>query len=441
MQYKLLLLSLSILSVTIFSRLLPVNKVDAVNFETPSVYWGITLKASDIGVTTGDPPWTMDGLDRFESNVNKRMSIYHWGSGWYTKASYWPYDNYVPFQPTLMDALRSRGYIPMYSWQSAIIGPDRLDPIQATISLSRIINGDRYGMNCDISSNPSCKTYDMYVREFANAAKSWNHPFFLRFNWEMNGNWFAWSETVPWNSRGQFIQAWRHVHDIFQSVGATNVTWVWCPNVSSGYTIPLKDLYPGDDYVDWTCLDGYNVNDPWISFAQIMLGKDAGLSWLNNSYQEILSVAPNKPIMIGEFASNESGDGGMKKAEWIRDALTTQIPVNFPKIKAIVWFNWNMDSGSSYIVESTELSKQAFAESIRPAFYAANNFQDLPNTKIQPLSSFSKLGDTDSDGDVDITDYNKLLADFGRSGSIADFNGNNLVDIYDYNILVSNFGR
>ena len=47
----------------------------------------------------------------------------------------------------------------------------------------------------------------------------------------MNGSWFPWSEGVNGNRAGEYVAAWRHVHDIFTAVGATNVTWVWCPNV------------------------------------------------------------------------------------------------------------------------------------------------------------------------------------------------------------------
>ena len=76
-------------------------------------------------------------------------------------------------------------------------------------------------------------TYDAYIREFAEGARDWGHPFFLRFNWEMNGDWFPWAERVNGNQPGEYVAAWRHVHDIFTAVGATNATWVWCPYADS----------------------------------------------------------------------------------------------------------------------------------------------------------------------------------------------------------------
>jgi hypothetical protein len=65
-----------------------------------------------------------------------------------------------------------------------------------------------------------------------------------------------------------------------------------------------------------------------------------------------------------------------------------------------------------------------------------------PPSPTQPPGG--KPGDLDSDGDVDIFDYNQLVTDFGWSGSPggkpADIDSDGDVDIFDYNILVTNFG-
>ena len=159
-------------------------------------------------------------------------------------------------------------------------------------------------------------TFDSYIREFAEAARDWGHPFFLRFNWEMNGDWFPWSEGVNGNQPGEYVAAWRHVHDIFTAVGATNATWVWCPNVDPGQKLQdLASLYPGDDYVDWTGLDGYNwgtnpaTPDGWKSFDQLF----------GSTYDAITeTIAPSKPMIIGEVGSTEYGGS---KAAWIAEML------------------------------------------------------------------------------------------------------------------------
>ena len=141
--------------------------------------------------------------------------------------------------------------------------------------------------------------HDSYITTWATAAKNWGHPFFLRFNWEMNGRWFPWSEGVNGNKPGEYIAAWRHVHELFQRAGARNATWVWCPNIDPYRAMqPLNQVYPGDAYVDWTCLDGYNFNTPWTSFKDLY----------KSTYEEITgSIAPTKPMMIGETGSSETG--------------------------------------------------------------------------------------------------------------------------------------
>ena len=103
-----------------------------------------------------------------------------------------------------MESIRDYGAIPVFSWSSQSIPSSLNEP---DFQLSDVIAG----------------TYDSYIREFAEAARDWGHPFFLRFNWEMNGNWFPWSEGVNGNQPGEFVAAWRHVHDIFTAVGADNV--------------------------------------------------------------------------------------------------------------------------------------------------------------------------------------------------------------------------
>lgn len=63
-----------------------------------------------------------------------------------------------------------------------------------------------------------------------------------------------------------------------------------------------------------------------------------------------------------------------------------------------------------------------------------------PATYPQP--STPKLGDVDSNGKVDIFDYNLLLTDFGKSGTLAaDLDNDGKVGIFDYNLLLTNFGK
>jgi len=111
----------------------------------------------------------------------------------------------------------------------------------------------------------------------------------------------------------------------------------------------MSSFYPGDAYVDWVTLDGYNWSsvhgDPWRSFDQIYSG----------SYSEITSVAPTEPLMIAESASEEVGGS---KSQWITD-LESVVKSKYPKIKALIWFNQYAD-GANWPVDSSSTALSAY---------------------------------------------------------------------------------
>jgi hypothetical protein len=212
--------------------------------------------------------------------------------------------------------------------------------------------------------------WDAYVRKWAEAAKQWGHPFFLRFDWEMNGNWYPWGKGVNGNQEIDYVDAWRHVHDIFAAVGATNATWVWCPFVGPR---PVASFYPGDEYVNWTCLDGYNrvtAAVGWRSFTQIF----------TPAYKEITeTIAPAKPMLIAETASAESGaPPGSSKAQWI-EGMFADLPTKFPAVHGLLWFNYE-EGGKGWPLDTSPAAEGAFAAGIADPRYLAG-----PSTGPFPL--------------------------------------------------------
>jgi beta-mannanase len=332
------------------------------------IYWGAYMNGEYYGL--GNAPWEARTIETFEANAGKRVSIIHWGQFWHwsRQSGYSGIGDgfFQRFETALYEQVSQRGAIPMINWNSWS-GDAGGSSSQSNYQLIDIINGN----------------YDDYIRQWARDAKAWGQPFFLRFDHEMNGNWYPWSEQTNGNQPGQYVQMWRHVHDIFQQEGATNVTWVWSVNtVYSASSRDLTALYPGDSYVDWVAIDGYNWGtnpskaDQWKTFSQVF----------TETYDLLGQVAPNKPVMLSEFSSTEYGGS---KADWITDALTVQIPTQFPRIKAVVWFNWNCYEGSGemdWIIESSSSAQNAFASGIQSPIYAANNFANLPAGKVQPLT-------------------------------------------------------
>lgn len=272
----------------------------------------------------------------------KHLSVAHWSSPF--NASFC--SGNCNFDATTFQKARDNGVIPFFSWANTGI------------------------RDADVAAG----AWDGYIRSWASAAKSWGHPFFLRFDWEMNGSWFDWGVGNDGTSAADYVAAWRRVHDIFASVGATNATWVWCPNIDPREKLAdLGSVYPGDSYVDWTCLDGYNGNDPWMSFTNLFA----------DTYDKIMEIAPAKPMIIGEVGSTESGGS---KAQWIGDMFAA-LATRFPNIRGVLWFDQNVHGPGGYSdwpVETSSSSSAAFAAGIRSSAFATNTFATLAESRIRP---------------------------------------------------------
>ncbi|MBS1888312.1 MAG: hypothetical protein JSU06_14100 [Actinobacteria bacterium] len=305
-----------------------------------SLYWGAWIGSQ---LTGTEAPWDMGAVSRFESQTGKPVSLIHFASP-FANCSGGTCTNYS-FPTTPMQKIREYGAIPFFSWSS-----------QSTPSS---LNEPEYQLSDVISGR-----YDSYIRSFAEEAKAWGHPFFLRFDWEMNGNWFPWAEGVNGNNPGEYVAAWRHVHDIFTEVGATNATWTWCPNVDPKHEhTDVAAYYPGSQYVDWTCLDGYNWGGSrWMSFDETF----------SSTYHHIVEqVAPGKPMVIGEVGSAENGGS---KSAWIAEMLQA-LPTRYQAVHGVIWFD--KPEEGNWPIESSPAAQSSFAAGISSSSYRPNEFSQL----------------------------------------------------------------
>jgi len=308
------------------------------------IYWGAYMDGNDTYSSSyGDAPWDANTWQTFQSDAGKKVSIVHWG----VPA---PWTSTFNAQLSAHQKVVSAGELTL------------LDMNSGSVPLADIAAGK----------------YDSSITTWAQQAAAFGHPFFLRWDWEMNGRWFAWGTTSSnVNTASTYVSAWRHMHDLFARAGASNVTWVWCPNVVFSGSTSLTSLYPGDSYVDWTCLDGYNKGgSQWTSFTSLF----------GSSYDQLLQVAPSKPVMIGETASAENGGS---KAAWIQDALSS-LPTRFPQIRALVWFNWKItESGTTWTwpIESSSSAESAFSSGVASSYFqAGGGLGSLPLLRaIDPL--------------------------------------------------------
>jgi hypothetical protein len=179
---------------------------------------------------------------------------------------------------------------------------------------------------------------DTYFRLAAQELKDEPLTLLIRFAHEMNISGSPWWAGNYNNDTQVYIDAYRHVHDVFESEGATNVQWVWGPSFASYPQEEWNSLfhyYPGDEYVDWVNLVGYNWGQwwsmPWWSLAEIF----DSVNW-DHVIPEV-SCRYAKPIMLETASVEGSRPGDGTKAEWILEAY--QQLDHWPFVKAIVWFN------------------------------------------------------------------------------------------------------
>ena len=184
---------------------------------------------------------------------------------------------------------------------------------------------------------------DTYLHTYARNAKAFGRTLWLRPFHEMNGDWYPWGGTVNGNTPADFVTTWRHVKDIFTAEGATNVKFVWCPNTDSVPNIAsnaISAYWPGDGYVDYMALDGYNWGGSvWRSFNSVFAA----------GYKTVTALS-GKPLFIAETASTDAGD----KASWVADMFKV-IPQSLPRIVGVTWFSankehdWRADSSAAVI--------------------------------------------------------------------------------------------
>ncbi len=227
--------------------------------------------------------------------------------------------------------------------------------------------------------------HDEALRRWAREIRDFRYPVMLRPMSEMNGDWSSWGGTVNGNQPQDFIPAWRHIHDIFQQEGAANVIWVWAPNrdgshEAAAYT--FDTYYPGDEYVDYIGLCGYNwgtlYNFPWWVSSWQRFDLVFGYSY------DVMAPRTDKPFVIAETAAPEAGGS---KPQWITETFE-MLPWRFPRVELLTWFN--VIKETDWRVQSSTPSLHAYRVQLAemgPADMAANFADFCP----QPLLRLEKL--------------------------------------------------
>jgi Glycosyl hydrolase family 26 len=202
---------------------------------------------------------------------------------------------------------------------------------------------------------------DSCLRRFGRRVRNFDRRVFLRLYHEFNGDW------MPYSGCGlKFIKAWRRSVALVRHQGAKKGVWIWNP--SEGYRECAFDSYPGNRWVDWVAVDGYNFAKTtswcgfqrgWCQFAQIF--RHTPRVALHDVYGR------RKPFMIAETGSVEDASRPQRKANWHRNALAS-IKRNFRHLKAFIYMDLKLD-GFDWRLNSSPSSLDGFRALARDRYF------------------------------------------------------------------------
>ncbi len=284
-----------------------------------------------MGLFREGAPANMEIVRELEKKVGKNFASVMWYMDW---SSSFPADS--------CDKVAKAGKIPHIVWEPWLWSDKK------RINLDSINKGE----------------WDEHVRKWAKDIKKWGGFVFIRFAHEFNIEGYPWGIVNNGKNPKKYVDAFRRVKNIFKSEGATNAKFVWCPMNESWPQESWNDMhlaYPGDEYVDWIGIDGYNWGttqdwSQWRSFKDLF----------RNVARDLWRRYPSKPIMIAEFASAPIGGD---EAKWILD-ITSELK-KMPYIKNINWFDLHKET--DWTVNSSPKTFAAFKKMMNDSFYLSDS--------------------------------------------------------------------
>jgi mannan endo-1,4-beta-mannosidase len=221
---------------------------------------------------------------------------------------------------------------------------------------------DKYTGSTDSLSAIASGADDAWITTQALAIKAFGHRVYLRLGPEMNGNWYHYS-----GDPAAYVAAWRHIWKVFGQAGVTNVTWVWCPNLTPfGNWDPY---YPGSRYVDVIGVDGFsNIRYTWQTFQQMFEG----------FFAHFAAFAPGKPQLVAETATN-SGKGDPQAgigsaASFISGMQSYLKKVAGPRynVVGVCWFDTDTNDSINWRVDQTAQSWRAWLTLARDPYFGGH---------------------------------------------------------------------
>lgn len=270
-------------------------------------YFGLSLAGVPKDVTTP--------ITKIKNETGKRPNLIMYFQDWGKDALIGKSN----FNTTYAENACAAGMLPMYTWESwntsKTTSGQGSSYTQGKFNMLKIIRGK----------------FDTYIKKTADLIASIHCPIAIRFDQEQNGYWYPWglsntdeNGTNVKATAKEYIAMWRHVRRIFKREDATNVLWLWSPNIqgkTSKILPPIGASYPGAKWVDWVGIDGY-YNTPSRTFTNL----------LGPIMTQLATVAPKKPWILAETGVGSSHN----KAKQIKNLLNSVL--RSKRLNGLVYF-------------------------------------------------------------------------------------------------------
>lgn len=227
-----------------------------------------------------------------------------------------------------LENIWQRGQIPHVWWQPFFSGRD-----STSKSVAReVANGDH---------DETIETWADTLSRWAIRDEGPDRRLYLNLAPEMNGDWSPWSPAVGSDDEADFVAMWRRIHDtlMHSELESDHLKWIWTLDTTTR-DVDREAVYPGDEYVDWISLHGYN----WTNWGDWKTPEEV----YGRSVERIQSIA-DKPLAVTEFGcSSEADDEGHDphaKNEWISKVYDYFEEVG---VKMALWLN--IDSETDWAV-------------------------------------------------------------------------------------------
>ena len=183
----------------------------------------------------------------------------------------------------------------------------------------------------------SMYAYEADIRKGARQLGALEKKVLFRPLYEMNGNWFGWHEQ---NRPEEWVKFWRFLHKIYKEEGATNIRFVFSPNVTLNNVRPIQAFYPGNEYVDFTSLDAYDrYSSILVNPRHIIVPNLSPEYVLGPDLLTLTRLAPHKPFLLSEINSQRE----FGRAPWVEGAIRYTV-THMPNTAGVISFEWNLQS-------------------------------------------------------------------------------------------------